>query len=109
MAGHQLPFRLTFQRPQGSFEDVSAKRARQGAGHCIRIGDGPSVHAIHNGGGFCGMPPTGRPASMRVMDFYMHHERLIRETWVPLDMLDLFAQMGVDLLARMRDVLSRPG
>ena len=114
--GHQLPFRVAFHRPQGTFEEVQAERARHGAGHYIRIGDGPysvtggwpSVYAVHAGGGFCGMPPTGRPVTMRVMDFYLHHEGLIRENWVPLDMLDLFAQMGVDLLARMTDMLRRP-
>ncbi len=107
--GHQLPFRTAFRRPQGTFEEVMAERARHGAGHYIRIGDGPysvtggwpSVYAIHLGGGFCGMPPTGRPVTMRVMDFYLHDEGLIRENWVPLDMLDLFRQMGIDLLARM--------
>jgi len=51
------------------------------------------------------MPPTGRPVTMRVMDFYLHHEGLIRENWVPLDMLDLFRQMGVDLMARMAEGL----
>ena len=106
--GHQLPFRIAFHRPQGTFDEVTAERARHGAGHYVRIGDGPysvtggwpSVYAMHMGGGFCGMPPTGRPVFMRVMDFYLHHEGLIRENWVPLDMLDLFAQMGVDLIAR---------
>ena len=113
--GHQLPFRIAFHRPQGSFEEVTAERARHGAGHYIRIGDGPysvtggwpSVYAIHAGGGFCGLPPTGRPVFMRVMDFYLHHEGLIRENWVPLDMLDLFRQMGFDALARMREMLRR--
>ncbi len=111
--GHQLPFRIAFHRPQGSFEDVTAERARHGAGHYIRIGDGPysvtggwpSVYAVHNGGGFCGLPPTGKPVFMRVMDFYLHNQGLIRENWVPLDMLDLMFQMGVDPLARMRDAL----
>lgn len=113
--GHQLPFRIAFHRPQGTLEQVTAERARNGAGHYIRIGDGPysvtggwpSVYANHNGGGFCGMPPTGRPVFMRVMDFYLHHEGLIRENWVPLDMLDLFRQMGVDLLERMNEQLRR--
>ncbi len=113
--GHQLPFRVAFHRPQGTFEEVTAERARHGAGHYIRIGDGPysvtggwpSVYAMHMGGGFCGLPPSGRPVFMRVMDFYLHHEGLIRENWVPLDMLDLFRQMGVDLMARMAEVLRR--
>lgn len=113
--GHQLPFRIAFHRPQGSFEEVQAERARNGAGHYIRIGDGPysvtggwpSVYAIHAGGGFCGLPPTGKPVFMRVMDFYLHHTGLIRENWVPLDMLDLMMQMGFDALGRMREVLRR--
>jgi predicted ester cyclase len=110
---HQLPFRIAFHRPQGSLEAVMAERARHGAGHYIRIGDGPysvtggwpSVYAMHNGGGFCGLPPTGRPVFMRVMDFYLHHEGLIRENWVPLDMLDLLNQMGFDALGRMQQML----
>jgi hypothetical protein len=53
------------------------------------------------GGGFCGMPATGKPGFMRVMDFYLHHEGLIRENWVPIDLLDLFGQMGLDLIGRM--------
>ncbi len=107
--GHQLPFRIAFHRPQGTFDEVMAERARNGAGHYIRIGDGPfsmtggwpSVYAMHMGAGFCGMPATGKPVFMRVMDFYLHHEGLIRENWVPIDMLHLFGQMGVDLLGRM--------
>lgn len=113
--GHQLPFRTAFHRPQGSFTEVTAERARNGAGHYIRIGDGPysltagwpSVYAMHMGGGFCGLAATGKPVFMRVMDFYLHHEGLIRENWVPLDMLHLLGQMGIDPLARLQDVLRR--
>lgn len=113
--GHQLPFRIAFHRPQGTFEEVTAERARNGAGHYIRIGDGPysvtggwpSVYAIHKGGGFCGLPATGKPVFMRVMDFYLHHQGLIRENWVPLDMLHLLGQMGIDPLARMQEILRR--
>ena len=114
---HQLPFRIAFHRPQGSFEEVMAERQRHGAGHYIRIGDGhysvtggwPSVYSQHMGGGFCGVGPTGRPVFMRVMDFYLHHEGLIRENWVPLDMLDVFRQMGIDVLGRMRRHFRRSG
>lgn len=113
--GHQLPFRIAFARPQGTLAEVQAEKARHGAGHYIRIGDGPysvtggwpSVYAVHAGGGFCGLPPSGKPVFMRVMDFYLHHEGLIRENWVPLDMLDLMMQMGFDALGRVRDVMRR--
>jgi hypothetical protein len=90
-------------------------KARVGGGHYIRIGDGPysvtggwpSVFAMHSGGDFLGVGPTGRPVTMRVMDFYLHHEGLIRENWVPLDILDLLRQMGVDVLARMESHFRR--
>lgn len=104
--GHQLPFRIAFHRPQGTFDEVMAERARNGAGHYIRIGDGPysvtggwpSVYAMHMGDGFCGVAATGKAVFMRVMDFYLHQEGLIRENWVPIDMLHLFSQMGVELI-----------
>ena len=87
-----------------------AERARHGAGHYIRIGDGPysvtggwpSVYAVHAGDGFGGMAASVRPVFMRVMDFYFHHQGLIRENWVPIDMLHLFRQIGVDLLSEAK-------
>jgi predicted ester cyclase len=113
--GHQLPFRKAFHKPQGTVDEVMAENRRNGAGHYIRIGDGPysvtggwpSVYAMHNGSGYGGLPPTGKPVFMRVMDFYLHHEGLIRENWVPLDILNLLLQMGVDPLERMRETLRR--
>lgn len=116
---HQLPFRTAFPRPANAAEAeaVAAARAAMGGGHYIRIGDGPysvtggwpSRVDLHAGPGFLGLPATGRTVGMRVMDFYLHDEGLIRENWVPLDMLDLMRQLGVDVLARMRSQLRRGG
>lgn len=99
---HQLPFRIAFPN-------------RRGGNHYVRIGDGaysatggwPSVHARHEGGNFLGTSPTGRDVTMRVMDFYLHHEGLIRENWVPLDIIDLLRQMDVDVLGRMQTFFRR--
>ena len=44
---------------------------------------------------------------MRVMDFYLHHEGLIRENWIPIDILHLLLQMGVDVFARTRSAFGR--
>jgi predicted ester cyclase len=101
---HQLPFRIAFPN-------------RRGGNHYVRIGDGsysatggwPSVHAVHLGGGFMGLSPTGRNVTMRVMDFYLHHEGLIRENWVPLDIIDLLRQMDVDVFARIKALFRRGG
>ena len=101
---HQLPFRTAFPKPKGG-------------GHYIRIGDGPysvtggwpSVYAMHIGPDFLGVPATGKPVTMRVMDFYLHHEGRIRENGVPLEILDLLLQMGVDVMARMQPIFRRGG
>ena len=36
-----------------------------------------------------GIGPSGRDITMRVIDFYLHHEGLIRENWVPIDIIDI--------------------
>jgi hypothetical protein len=109
---HQLPFRIAFpnRKGGGQWDEIAALKAQHGGGHYIRIGDGPysvtggwpSVFAMHTGNDFLGIGPTGRAVTMRVMDFYLHHQGLIRENWVPLDILDLLRQMGVDVLARLQ-------
>lgn len=116
---HQLPFRRAFPKRKGGgqWDEIADLRAKLGGGHYIRIGDGPysvtggwpSVFAMHVGPDFLGLPATGKPVTMRVMDFYLHHEGLIRENWVPLDVLDLLLQMGVDVLARMALQIRRAG
>lgn len=100
---HQIPF-LT------AFPD------RRGGQHIGRIGDGdfvvtggwPSVTATHTGDGFCGMPATGRPVGMRVMDFYRCEQGLIAENWVPLDITHLLLQMGYDIFARIAHLRGNP-
>jgi predicted ester cyclase len=108
---HQLPFRIAFPKRIGGGQWTDRKKG----GHYIRIGDGPysvtggwpSVGAKHVGGDFLGVAPTGRDVTMRVMDFYLHHEGLIRENWVPLDIIHLLKQMDVDVFARMQSHFRR--
>lgn len=91
---HRIPF-LT------AFPD------RKGGNHFARFGDGdyvcsggwPSMGMTHLGP-YLGVAPTGRRLSLRVMDFWRCESSSIRENWVLLDFVDLFGQMGVDLLAR---------
>lgn len=97
-AHHQIPF-LT------GFPD------RAGPGHFIRIAEGdyvatggwPSVVGTHTGE-WLGMPPTGKHIEMRVMDFYRLSGGKIVENWVPIDILHILKQMGVDVLARLKHI-----
>ena len=83
----------------GAFPD------RAGGNHYCRIGDGdyaavsgwPSITMTHRGR-YLGVEPTNRVLTMRVMDFYRLSAGRIAENWVFLDLVDLFAQMGVDIL-----------
>ncbi len=114
---HQLPFRIAFPKRTGGaqWDEIADLKSKHGGGHYVRIGDGnysltagwPSVFANHTGGGFLGVGPTNRAVTMRVMDFYLHDEGLIRENWVPLDVLDLLLQMDVDVLDRMQSHFRR--
>ncbi|MFY8043801.1 MAG: hypothetical protein ACOVOD_12840 [Rhodoferax sp.] len=110
---HQLPFRTAFprdpQRPQ------QPGMGKHGGSHFVRIGDGrfsatggwPSRHMLHQGGGWLGLGATGRAVTMRVMDFYSADAGLIRENWVPIDILNVLLQMDVDVLARVRSQFGR--
>ena len=92
---HQRPF-------VGAFPD------RMGGDHYARFADGayiassgwPSLHATHSGGEWLGLAPTGKKITMRVMDWWRREGDFLRENWVMIDLPELFAQMGHDLLAR---------
>lgn len=106
---HQLPFRLVF--PRVPSQPQPAGMGKHGGSHYARIGDGkysatggwPSRHMMHQGGGWLGLGATGRAVTMRVMDFYLADQGLIRENWVPIDILNVLLQLDVDVLARVRN------
>ncbi|MEO6626869.1 MAG: hypothetical protein ABIN37_18875 [Burkholderiaceae bacterium] len=105
---HQLPFRTVFPNDPKRPRQVS--RGKHGGSHYVRIGDGkysatggwPSRHLDHVGGGWLGLGATGRAITMRVMDFYLADQGLIRENWVPIDILNVLLQLDVDVLERVR-------
>ena len=91
---HQLPFRLTFK-----------ERDYWKIGHYIEIGDGNysmtggwhSIQCVHGSSDWLGYEPTYKKITMRVMDFYLNHEGLIRENWVPIDIAHILNQIGIDI------------
>ena len=52
-----------------------------------------------------GLAPTGKPVTMRVMDFWRCEGSLLAENWVMIDIPHLLLQMGVDVFARMAALL----
>ena len=98
---HQQPFLQ-------SFPD------RQGSEHYCRISDGPiactshwgTLTGTHLGAEWLGLPATGKKITMRVADWYCASEEgKLYENWLLLDILDMYQQMGFDVLANLANRL----
>ena len=66
------------------------------------------VKATHTGE-YMDVPATNRPIEFNGLDFWKLENDVYVENWVFVDMIHLFRQFGVDLLARMRDQLEASG
>ena len=97
---HQIPF----------LNGMPDRRALIQNGHFFGQGDyvgftaWPGMEMTLGGGGWLGIAPSGQNITMRSLDFWRLENGLIRENWVLVDLLDVFAQLGVDVLARMREM-----
>ena len=56
-------------------------------------------------GGFLGMTGSNEPADMRVADVYRRDGDRLAENWVFIDLLHWLGMQGLDVLARMRQLL----
>lgn len=97
---HQIPFLRAMPNRIGD----------PAAGHFFAQGDyvgftaWPGMNATLSGDGWLGLAPSGQQITMRSLDFWRVEDGLIRENWVLLDLLDVYAQVGIDVLARMREL-----
>ena len=72
-----------------------------GEGHygCGGIWD---VEFSHHHGTYAGIPPTGKLLTIRDFDWWKRGPQdLLVENWIPIDLIDLTRQMGVDLMERL--------
>lgn len=60
-----------------------------------------TVFSRHNGE-YAGVPATGKLLTLRDFDWWKREGDYLIENWVPIDMIDLFRQMDVDLMARLQ-------
>lgn len=101
-AHHQIPFlRAVPDRTGGNNRFV-------GDGKFTMNGGWPGMSATHTGGNWLGLAPTGKPFTIRVMDFYRIENALIAENWVPIDLLNILDQLGLNVFDRMRHHTGRP-
>lgn len=102
-AHHQIPFLRAFPDRKIGKRIVSI-----GDGQYAVTGGWPSVVATHTGPDWLGLGPTGRHVDMRVMDFYRAENGKLAENWVPIDIIDILRQLGVDVFARLRHLSGKP-
>ena len=99
---HQIPFLNALPDRRGGTTGSLA---------CHFYGDGPYVVATGwpnmqmtvSGDGWLGIAPAGQEITMRSLDFWRVEGDLIRENWVLVDLLNVYAQLGVDVFARLRE------
>ena len=63
----------------------------------------PGMRMSLTGDGWLGIAPSGRKLTMRSLDFWRCQDGMIRENWVLVDLLHVYAQLGVDVFARLRE------
>lgn len=99
---HQIPFLNAMpdrgQHPEGTIHHFMAEGAYVG------VTGWPNMQQTLSGGGWLGLPPTGQKITLRSLDFWRLENGLIRENWVLVDLLDMYAQIGVDVFARMKEL-----
>jgi predicted ester cyclase len=99
---HQIPFlRGMPDRKLDAMGDLMSHWVAQG-GYVAETG-WPNMRLTLTGAGWMGLPPTGTEVTLRSLDFWRLEGGLIRENWVLVDLLDLYRQVGVDVLARVAE------
>ena len=99
---HQAPFlRAMPDRKLDAMGDLMSHWIAEG-GYVAETG-WPNMRLTITGDGWMGIAPAGQNILMRSLDFWRVEQGLIRENWVLVDLLDVYAQIGVNVLARMEE------
>jgi hypothetical protein len=79
----------------------------KGGRDLARIADGkyvswsgwPATRATHTGRPLLGLQASGKPFTMRIMDFWRRDDDLLAENWVFIDIPHMLMQLGTDVFA----------
>ena len=99
---HQIPF-LCAMPDRGLDDEVDLMSHWIAEGDYVCETGWPNMSMTLSDDGWMGIAPAGKRVELRSLDFWRMEGDLIRENWVLIDLLDLYRQVGVDVLARMRE------
>jgi predicted ester cyclase len=97
---HQIPFLQAMPDRGLDPEGLHSHWVAEGAYTCET--GWPNMRLTITQDGWLGIPPTGQQITLRSLDFWRLEGGLIRENWVLVDLLDMYAQLGVDVFARLQ-------
>ncbi len=98
---HQIPFLAAM--PDRGQHEAEVTHHFYGDGDYAAVTGWPNMKQAITGGGWLGLPATGQTITLRSLDFWRIENGLIRENWVLVDLLDVHAQLGIDVFARLRE------
>ena len=98
---HQIPF-LNAMPDRGQYVDEITYHFFADGDYAAVTG-WPNMIQTVSDDGWMGIAPAGKRVTMRSLDFWRLESGLIRENWVLVDILDVYAQLGVDVFARLRE------
>jgi len=97
---HQIPFlRGMPDRKLDASADLQSHWVAQGNYVCET--GWPNMRLTLSDDGWMGIAPSNKEVLLRSLDFWRLENGLIRENWVLVDLLDLYRQIGVDVLDRV--------
>lgn len=99
---HQIPF-LDAMPDRGQSDDELTFHFF-GDGDYVGVTGWPNMVQTVTHDGWLGIAPAGQRIAMRSLDFWRIEDGKIRENWVLLDLIDIYAQLGVDVFKRMRQM-----
>ena len=105
---HQIPF-LSAMPDRGQHSDGLVAHFFA-EGQYVGVTGWPDMRQTLSHAGWLGLPPVDKMITLRSLDFWRLENGLIRENWVLVDLLHMYDQLGVDVMARMAELVSaRPG
>ena len=99
---HQIPF-LAAMPDRGKHQEEITYHFF-GDGPFAAVTGWPNMVQTITDDGWLGIAPAGQRITMRSLDFWRIENGRIRENWVLVDLLHVYAQLGVDVFRRMREL-----
>lgn len=97
---HQIPF-LQAMPDRGKSHEGTQSHLFAEANY-VAVTGWPNMRLTLSHDGWLGLPPTGQSLTLQSLDFWRVENGLIRENWVLIDLLHVYAQVGIDVFDRLR-------